>query len=75
MKSKWFPAIIDYLLEDFFKSPFRQVGLSSHEEEEEERQDEGALESEESEVEDEHASVRQPAVGKGFVPSITDTNI
>lgn len=43
------------------------MGLSSHEEEEEERQDEGELESEESEVED--ASVRQPAVGKGVVPS------
>lgn len=45
------------------------MGLSSHEEEEEERQDEGELESEESEVEDEHASVRQPAVGKGVVSS------
>uniref|UniRef100_A0A8C2H8A5 RPA1 related single stranded DNA binding protein n=1 Tax=Cyprinus carpio TaxID=7962 RepID=A0A8C2H8A5_CYPCA len=48
----------------------RQAGLTSHEEEEEERWDEGELESEESEVEDEHTSVRQSPVGKEIVQTL-----
>uniref|UniRef100_A0A8C1HGJ5 RPA1 related single stranded DNA binding protein n=1 Tax=Cyprinus carpio carpio TaxID=630221 RepID=A0A8C1HGJ5_CYPCA len=48
----------------------RQAGLTSHEEEEEERRDEGEIESEESEVEDEHTSVRQSPVGKEIVQTL-----
>ncbi|XP_067263927.1 RPA-related protein RADX isoform X2 [Chanodichthys erythropterus] len=41
-----------------------QVASTSHEEEEEQQWDEGDLESEESEGEDKHTSVRKSAVGK-----------